>query len=107
MVTAVTAFQTLHATAARTPGAALTGEYPNLFNTYLGKTDAEVTAKLEAAWNHFFRGDPETQSLFYPLEDGTAYVPDINNNDVRSEGLSYGMMIAVQLDKQDEFDRIW
>jgi len=36
-----------------------------------------------------------------------AYVPDINNNDVRTEGLSYGMMICVQLDRQDEFNRIW
>jgi oligosaccharide reducing-end xylanase len=88
-------------------GAAVTGEYPNLFKTYLGKTDAEVAAKLEAAWRHFFRGHPETQSLYYVLDDGTAYVPDINNNDVRSEGLSYGMMIAVQLDRQDEFNRIW
>lgn len=88
-------------------GSAETGEYPNLFKTWLGKTDAEVQAKIDAAWQHFFRGDPETQSLYYTLDDGTAYVPDINNNDVRSEGLSYGMMIAVQLDKQDEFNRIW
>ena len=44
-------------------GAAITGDYPNLFKSYLGKSDAEVTAKLEAAWNHFFRGDRETQSL--------------------------------------------
>ncbi|HUG10276.1 MAG TPA: glycosyl hydrolase family 8 [Opitutaceae bacterium] len=92
---------------AGTKGAALTGDYPNLFKSYLGKTDAEVQAKLDAAWQHFFRGDPETQSLYYVLDDGTAYVPDINNRDVRSEGLSYGMMIAVQLNKQDEFDRIW
>ena len=36
-----------------------------------------------------------------------AYIPDINNNDVRTEGLSYGMMICVQLDKRDEFNRLW
>lgn len=101
------AFAAGNLAAAEPRGAALTGEYPNLFATYLGKTDAEVTAKLDAAWHHFFRGDRETQSLYYPLDDGTAYVPDVNNNDVRSEGLSYGMMIAVQLDQQDEFDRIW
>mgnify|MGYP000066443930 CR=1 FL=1 len=33
------------------------------------------------------------------MEDGNA--------DVRSEGMSYGMMIAVQLDHQAEFDRLW
>ena len=36
-----------------------------------------------------------------------AYVKDVGNDDVRSEGMSYGMMIAVQLDKKAEFDRIW
>ena len=95
------------ARAAETKGAALTGDYPNLFKTYLGKTDAEVAAKIDSAWQHFFRGDPETQSLYYVLDDGTAYVPDINNRDVRTEGLSYGMMICVQLDHQEEFNRIW
>ena len=36
-----------------------------------------------------------------------AYIKDINNQDVRTEGMSYGMMIAVQLDKKNEFDRLW
>jgi oligosaccharide reducing-end xylanase len=36
-----------------------------------------------------------------------AYIEDIGNGDVRSEGMSYGMMIAVQLDKQAEFNRLW
>src|SRR5690606_34775980 len=29
------------------------------------------------------------------------------NNDVRSEGMSYGMMIAVQVDRKDDFDALW
>jgi len=36
-----------------------------------------------------------------------AYIWDIGSNDVRSEGMSYGMMIAVQLDKKTEFDALW
>jgi oligosaccharide reducing-end xylanase len=32
---------------------------------------------------------------------------DVANNDVRTEGMSYGMMTAVQLDRQTEFDRLW
>jgi oligosaccharide reducing-end xylanase len=36
-----------------------------------------------------------------------AYIADTGNVDVRSEGMSYGMMLAVQLDKHAEFDRIW
>lgn len=35
------------------------------------------------------------------------YVSDLNNHDARTEGLSYGMMIAVQLNKKGVFDRIW
>ncbi|HET9797755.1 MAG TPA: glycosyl hydrolase family 8, partial [Gemmatimonadaceae bacterium] len=36
-----------------------------------------------------------------------AYLSDINNHDVRSEGMSYGMMIAVQMDRKAEFDALW
>lgn len=95
------------ASAAEPAGAAATGRYRNLFREYLGLTEAETDAKLAAAWQHFFRGDEETQRLFYPGADGTASIPDINNRDVRTEGLSYGMMICVQLDHQAEFDQLW
>jgi oligosaccharide reducing-end xylanase len=87
------------------PGAG--GPYRDLFKDLLGKTDHEVDAKIMAAWNQFFHGDAETQRLFYPVEGGMAYIPDVANNDVRTEGLSYGMMICVQLDRQSEFNRIW
>ena len=36
-----------------------------------------------------------------------AYVSDLKNHDVRTEGMSYGMMVAVQLNKKDVFDRLW
>jgi oligosaccharide reducing-end xylanase len=88
-------------------GAASSGEYRNLFREYLGKSDAEVKAKLESAWQQLFYGDENSQRLYYPVAGDMAYVPDINNNDVRSEGLSYGMMIAVQMDRQKEFNQIW
>jgi oligosaccharide reducing-end xylanase len=83
------------------------GIYRNLFRDYLGKSDAEVAAKLEAAWQQLVHGDENSQRLFYPVAGDMAYIPDINNNDVRTEGLSYGMMICVQLDRQQEFNRIW
>ncbi len=83
------------------------GRYRNLFAAHLGKTEAELDAKLAAAWRQFTLGDPATERLFYTTADGMTYVPDINNNDVRTEGQSYGMMLAVQLDQQAEFDRIW
>lgn len=36
-----------------------------------------------------------------------AYISDIKNHDVRTEGMSYGLMIAVQFDKKEMFDRLW
>ena len=36
-----------------------------------------------------------------------AYLEDTGNNDARTEGMSYGMMMCVQLDWKAEFDRIW
>lgn len=82
-------------------------EYRNLFHEYLGKSDAEVARKLEAAWQQITRGDENSQRLLYPVPGDMAYVPDINNHDVRTEGLSYLMMIAVQLDHQTEFNQVW
>src|SRR5688572_23755094 len=84
-----------------------TGEYQNLFKELLGKSDAEVQEKLDAAWQHFFYGDDDFQRVYYPVGDDMAYILDVGNGDVRSEGMSYGMMIAVQMDKQEEFNRLW
>jgi oligosaccharide reducing-end xylanase len=79
----------------------------NLFREVLGKTDAEITARIERTWTHFTQGDPASERLYYEVGDGTAYIADVGSSDVRSEGVSYGMMIAVQLDRKDQFDRLW
>jgi len=79
----------------------------NLFHELLGKSEAELDAKLETAWAHFFLGDTNSQRLYYPVGPDLAYIADIGSGDVRSEGMSYGMMLAVQLDKRAEFDRLW
>ena len=79
----------------------------NLFHALLGKSEAELDAKINAAWGHFFQGDLANQRLYYPVGSDLAYIADIGSNDVRSEGMSYGLMLAVQLDHRDEFDRLW
>jgi oligosaccharide reducing-end xylanase len=84
-----------------------TGVYPNLFKDYLGKSDEEIQAKIEATWEQLFYGDDATERVYYPVGSDMAYISDIANEDVRSEGMSYGMMIAVQLNKKEEFDRLW
>lgn len=86
------------------------GVYRNLF-VERGKRAQEVTAKIEAAWQSLFASTDDTRRVYYPAgtnEQGPlAYVKDIGNDDIRSEGMSYGMMIAVQLDKQAEYNAIW
>ena len=79
----------------------------NLFRDLLGRSDAEVSAKLDAGFHQLFHGRDDTERLYYPAGADLAYIADTGNGDVRSEGMSYGMMIAVQLDHRDEFDRLW
>ena len=88
-------------------GAFNTREYRNLFKEYLVKSDPEIQSKLEAAWNQLFYGDDNFERVYYPVGEDMAYLTDIGNGDVRTEGMSYGMMIAVQLNKKEEFDRLW
>jgi oligosaccharide reducing-end xylanase len=81
--------------------------YRDLFQEYLGKSDAEVKDKLEAVWQQLFYGADDYQRIYYPVGEDMAYIMDIGSGDVRTEGMSYGMLIAVQLDKKAEFDRLW
>lgn len=86
-------------------GAYYTGDYTSPFKTYLGKTDEEIQAKLDQLWNHYFEGDGNSK-VFYN-QGNEACIKDVNNNDVRSEGMSYGMMICVQTNHKQEFDKLW
>ena len=72
--------------------------------TKLGYSQEETDKKLEQLKEEFFHGK---DSFFHMNEDGTAYLYDTGNNDVRTEGMSYGMMLCVLLDMKKEFDAIW
>jgi len=92
-------------------GAFATGRYRNLFaeaDPRIG--EAEVRARLDLYWNSLFGSDPERR-VYYPsaanANGPTAYIHDVHNQDVRSEGMSYGMMIAVQMNRKAEFDALW
>jgi hypothetical protein len=56
------------------PGAFYSGEYRNPFAEMLGKNDKEIQAKLDAAWEHLFYGDDDTQRVYYPVGDNMAYI---------------------------------
>ena len=80
-----------------------TGNYRNLF-LEAGYSQAEIDKKVEKAYTDLFEGP---NRIYFEVGDSMGYVSDIKNKDARTEGMSYGMMVAVQLDKKDVFDRIW
>jgi oligosaccharide reducing-end xylanase len=92
-------------------GAYKTGHYANLFVERLNKTPTETHERIERAFRQLFHGDGQEERIYFETgsnANGTlAYITDWANNDARSEGMSYGMMIAVQLDKKREFDALW
>ena len=92
-------------------GAYRTGQYRDLFAEILGHTPAESRAKIEKAFQQLFHGDGQEERVYFETGANAngplAYITDWANNDVRTEGMSYGMMIAVQLDKKREFDALW
>ncbi|MBB3701359.1 carbohydrate-binding protein [Flammeovirga yaeyamensis] len=87
-------------------GAFYTGNYRNMFKE-AGYTQQQIDDKINSVYQQLFYGDNDTERVYYPKGTDEGYILDIDNNDVRSEGMSYGMMIAVQMNKQEEFDRIW
>jgi oligosaccharide reducing-end xylanase len=91
-------------------GAYATGKYRNLFAED-GHSAPEIHDKIDAAYRQLFHGDPQTQAIAFAAGSNAngplMYVTDWANHDVRTEGVSYGMMITVQLDKKAEFDAIW
>ncbi len=84
-------------------GAMTTGEYRNYFKD-LGYSEKAITDKLNEIFQGVFYGP---NKVYFEASDTTAYISDLKNHDVRTEGMSYGMMIAVQLDKKDIFDKLW
>ncbi len=75
----------------------------NLF-AEVGYNQVDIDNKVAKTYHELFEG---ANRIYFEVGDSMAYVSDIKNHDARTEGLSYGMMIAVQLDKKVVFDRIW
>ena len=55
-------------------GAYYTGNYESPFKTYLGKTDAEIKEKMDAMWEHYFKGDNNSKVFFDNGNEG--YIKD-------------------------------
>lgn len=83
-----------------------TGVYRNLFAEF-GYAEDKVEAKVNGAFEQIFFGDSATQRLFRIVPDDTTMGFIDATDYVLTEGQSYGMMIAVQLDRKDIFDKLW
>lgn len=80
---------------------------PNLFHELLNISQADTDRHIAEVHRQLFHGDPGREAVYYPFGADAAYIADVANHDTRTEGLSYGMMIAVQLNHPDEFARLW
>ena len=81
-------------------GAFETGIYRNVFKE-CGYTEAEIEQRVEDTFRRIFHGTKE-ECFYHEVGEDMAYVEDTGNHDVRTEGMSYGMMVCVQLDRKEE-----
>ena len=96
----------------------LPASYPNTFKSLLGKSDSEISNKVNDAFDQLF-GDVASQRIYlpdqYPDQPGgkQAAILDVFHGNARTEGMGLGMLIAVELAdqdsarKQDIFDQLW
>lgn len=80
-------------------------QYRNLF-AECGYSQEEIDQKVQDTWNKLFMDDAAIEKIYY-TDDMGGYLLDTGNDDARSEGMSYGMMMAVQMDEKEVFDKIW
>lgn len=80
-------------------------DYRNVF-AEIGIPEEKIEKRLAEIRDFYFYGSEE-EKVYYPVGDDMAYIMDTGNNDARTEGMSYGMMICVQLNMKEEFDRLW
>ena len=86
-------------------GAFFTGEYRNVF-AEAGYSETEIEQRKNDIFQTLFYGTEE-ERIFHLSGADMGYMEDTGNHDARTEGMSYGMMMCVQMDKKEEFDRLW
>ena len=89
-------------------GAWHTGNYRNLF-AELGYSTASIDTKVEAAFSQLFlTGDSATERLFFTVAGDTSmgFIDNVEGFAL-TEGQSYAMTIALQMNRQDIFNKLW
>jgi oligosaccharide reducing-end xylanase len=78
-------------------------KYTNVFTRY-GYSEQVIQTRAAEIWDAIFTGP---YKIYTEVPPDMAYIEDVGNADVRTEGMSYGMMLAVQYDRHDVFDKLW
>ena len=71
----------------------------------LGIAETDIDARIQQAFHTIFKD--EAERFYFPMEPDAGYMIDTGNFNARTEGMSYGMMMAVQMDRKEIFDRLW
>lgn len=85
-------------------GAGAMGHMETSLFEQCGYSREAIQARLERNWTEMFEGPDK---IYWENDEGLGYVMDTGNHDVRTEGMSYAMMIAVQYGRKDVFDKLW
>ena len=79
--------------------------FKNFFEKFgVSREDAEK--RCQEIFDTIFYG-PDDERFYHTAGDDMGYMEDTGNHDARTEGMSYGMMMCVQMDRKEEFDRLW
>lgn len=101
----------MFSSAGHADGSFLSGQYRNVFTEQGIASSAAVNKKLTDTYRQLFhsehREESTGESVFFPVGADMGFIKDIGSNDIRSEGMSYGMMIAVQMNDKETFDKLW
>jgi oligosaccharide reducing-end xylanase len=97
---------------AKTPGSASsaweTGTHVNGFVKAGIAKEKDVNKKIAEVYQQLFFGDASNERLCYETsKKDMAFINAIDSKDIRSEGMSYGMIIAVMMNDQTVFNKLW
>ena len=75
-------------------------------NTFLdyGYSKEEIENRVNDTFYAIFEG---MNRFYFDGINETGYFMDTGNCDARTEGMSYGMLMCVLMDKKEFFDRMW
>jgi len=71
----------------------------------IGVSAQEARKRVQDCFDTIFF-DPEN-GFYHDVDPDSGCMEDTGNIDARTEGMSYGMMMCVQMDRQDLFDKLW